>query len=334
MAVQPVSRQGDTLSTGHLCDATTTLAAPGQGTVFAEGALIARIGDPTVVHDLPNPSPPPACIPHTATVGSGSPTVYVAGIKAAFITAAADAGAMTSGAPTVFVATAKSAVTAKLGVTVFTPNVGTPAEIEAFSQEAYAGIEVEEAALGVDVANSNDLGEYGDGGIASARFSNTSPTNNVAGVQNTEVAAGGTSPSTFEPGSGSALNFLPHTDPRVDPRVIDFAQATAAALGLTLTITSAYRSPEYNASVGGARNSMHVQGLAIDVVQTGLTDAQRQAFIQQAYNAGFRGFGIYNTFTHVDIGATRAWGSGGSRRDLPKYPWAQATLGALGYATS
>ena len=78
---------------------------------------------------------------------------------------------------------------------------------------------------------------------------------------------------------------------------------------------------------------MHVQGLALDVVQTGLTDAQRQAFIQQAYAAGFRGFGIYNTFTHIDIGATRAWGAGGSRRDLPKYPWAQAVLGPLGYAT-
>ena len=120
----------------------------------------------------------------------------------------------------------------------------------------------------------------------------------------------------------------------MDPRVIDYAQATAAALGLTLDITSAYRSPEYNAKVGGARNSMHVQGLALDIVQTGWTNAQRQNFIQQAYNAGFRGFGIYNTFTHIDIGATRAWGSGGSRRDLPKYPWAQTTLGALGYATS
>ena len=334
MAVQPVSRQGDSLTTGHGCLGVTTLDTPGQGTVFANGALIARIGDPTVPHIFPNPAPPPVCIPHVATVGAGSPTVYVAGIKATFITAAADAGAMTSGATNVFVATAKSAVTAKLGVEIFTPNVGTPAEIEAFSQEAYAGIEVEEAANGVDVANSNDLGEYGDGGISSARFSNTSPTNQIQGVQNTEVADGGTSPSTFAPGSGSALNFLPHTDPRVDPRVIDFAQATAAALGLTLTITSAFRSPEYNAKVGGARNSMHVQGLALDVVQTGLTDAQRQAFIQQAYAAGFRGFGIYNTFTHIDIGATRAWGAGGSRRDLPKYPWAQTTLGALGYPTS
>ena len=331
MAVQPVSRQGDSLTTGHICAATTTLDTPGQGNVYANGALIARVTDPTVPHPFP-PNPP--CAPHVATVGAGSPTVFVHGKKATFITAAADAGAMTSGASNVFVATAKSAVTAKLGVAIFTPNVGTPAEIEAFSQEAYAGIEVEEAALGVDVANSNDLGEYGDGGIATSRFSNTSPTNQIAGVQNTEVADGGTSPSTFEAGSGTALNFLPHTDSRVDPRVIDYAQATAAALGLTLDITSAYRSPEYNAKVGGARNSMHVQGLALDIVQTGWTNAQRQNFIQQAYNAGFRGFGIYNTFTHIDIGATRAWGSGGSRRDLPKYPWAQTTLGALGYATS
>ena len=43
-----VSRKGDTTTTGHACVGTTTLDTPGQGTVFANNILIARITDPTV----------------------------------------------------------------------------------------------------------------------------------------------------------------------------------------------------------------------------------------------------------------------------------------------
>ena len=72
-----VSRKGDSLSTGHACVGTTTLATPGQGTVFANNILVARIGDPTVAH--PNPPNPP-CPDHGANVNAGSPYVYVVGI--------------------------------------------------------------------------------------------------------------------------------------------------------------------------------------------------------------------------------------------------------------
>ena len=44
------------------------------------------------------------------------------------------------------------------------------------------------------------------------------------------------------------------------------------AVGYTLDITSAYRSPDYNASVGGSKKSMHMQGKAVDVIMTGKTD--------------------------------------------------------------
>jgi uncharacterized Zn-binding protein involved in type VI secretion len=45
-----ISRKGDGLSTGHICATTSTLATPGQGSVFANGKLVARKGDPTVAH--------------------------------------------------------------------------------------------------------------------------------------------------------------------------------------------------------------------------------------------------------------------------------------------
>ena len=40
-----ICRQDDTLNTGHACDATSTLAAPGQTKVYAENKLVARKGD-------------------------------------------------------------------------------------------------------------------------------------------------------------------------------------------------------------------------------------------------------------------------------------------------
>jgi len=88
------SRQGDGLSTGHICATTSTLATPGQSTVFANGKLVARVGDPTVAHPFP---PSPACAPHTAAVKGGSGTVFCAGSAVARIGDAADLGAMTGG---------------------------------------------------------------------------------------------------------------------------------------------------------------------------------------------------------------------------------------------
>ena len=95
-----ISRQGDSLTTGHICTATTTLDAPGQTTVRANGILIARIGDPTVSH--PNPPNPP-CPDHVANVNAGSSKVIVVNSPVARVGDSADAGAMTSGSGKVII---------------------------------------------------------------------------------------------------------------------------------------------------------------------------------------------------------------------------------------
>ena len=97
-----VVRVGDSLSTGHGCDGSTTLASANQGSVFVNGILAAVVGAPTVSHLLPNPSPPPACIPHTANLNAGSPNVFIEGIPVGRVGDSADAGAMTSGSRNVF----------------------------------------------------------------------------------------------------------------------------------------------------------------------------------------------------------------------------------------
>ena len=97
-----VSREGDSLATGHICATTTVLAAPGQTTVKANSILIARKTDPTISHLFPNSAPPPLCISHTAVVNVGSSTVYVVGKGVARIGDSADRGSMTSGSSNVF----------------------------------------------------------------------------------------------------------------------------------------------------------------------------------------------------------------------------------------
>ena len=94
-----VCRKNDPLTTGHDCVGTTELDTPGQGNVFANSLLIARVGDPTIAH--PNP-PVPICPNHVANVNAGSPNVFVHSIKVARIGDSADAGNMITGSGNVF----------------------------------------------------------------------------------------------------------------------------------------------------------------------------------------------------------------------------------------
>ena len=97
-----VVRIGDSLSTGHGCAGTTTIASSNQGinNVYANSILINVIGAPTVSHAFP-PNPP--CAPHTSQLNAGSSTVVINSIAVGRIGDSADAGAMTTGSGTVFV---------------------------------------------------------------------------------------------------------------------------------------------------------------------------------------------------------------------------------------
>lgn len=99
-----VSRFGDTLATGHGCDPTSTLLTPLQYTVRVNGILASVVGTPVAPHTIENPSPPPACIPHSNQIlNSGSATVRIQGIPVGRIGDSADLGAMIQGSPNVFI---------------------------------------------------------------------------------------------------------------------------------------------------------------------------------------------------------------------------------------
>ena len=95
-----ICRKGDSLSTGHICTSTTTIASSNtDGTVKANGINIIVVGAPTVAH--PNPPSPP-CPNHVANLNAGSGTVRVNSIAVGRIGDSADLGAMTSGSGNVF----------------------------------------------------------------------------------------------------------------------------------------------------------------------------------------------------------------------------------------
>ena len=84
-------------------------------------------------------------------------------------------------------------------------------------------------------------------------------------------------------------------------------------LGFSLTVTSAYRSPAYNAAVGSTagNNSQHVANTALDLIPGGGKVGELYDHLMSIRKGGaFKGgIGLYNAFVHVDTRGTNAtWG--------------------------
>ena len=95
-----VSRVGDSLSTGHGCTGSTSIASSNtDGSVKVDNINAIVVGAPTVSHPFP-PNPP--CAPHVANLNAGSSSVFIQGIAVGRVGDSADAGVMTSGSNNVF----------------------------------------------------------------------------------------------------------------------------------------------------------------------------------------------------------------------------------------
>ena len=91
----------------------------------------------------------------------------------------------------------------------------------------------------------------------------------------------------------------------VHERALDCLQKFRNIVGGPVILNSAYRSAEYNKRVGGAPASQHLLGKAFDIQIT--KELTRERIHTLAKQAGFTGFGDYNTFVHIDIGPSRTW---------------------------
>ena len=93
----------------------------------------------------------------------------------------------------------------------------------------------------------------------------------------------------------------------INEPALDKLQALRDQLGKPLIVRSAYRSPEHNRAVGGAKRSKHLIGAAFDIAMENHDPATFEA---AAREVGFLGFGFYprSGFMHVDLGPDRQWG--------------------------
>ena len=93
----------------------------------------------------------------------------------------------------------------------------------------------------------------------------------------------------------------------MDEAALDKLQALRDRLGKPLILRSAYRSPEHNRAVGGAKASKHIEGITFDIA---MANHDPGAFEAAARAIGFQGFGFYprSGFIHIDLGPTRNWG--------------------------
>ena len=92
-------------------------------------------------------------------------------------------------------------------------------------------------------------------------------------------------------------------------------EALREELQAPIRITSGYRSPEYNASIGGAKHSKHMLGQAADIKVAGYPPKVVADTIERLIHEGRMvegGLGRYKNFTHFDVRGRRArWGSDG-----------------------
>ncbi len=90
------------------------------------------------------------------------------------------------------------------------------------------------------------------------------------------------------------VNFI-----KLDKSVYNMCTTLGKAVDIDIFCTSAYRTPEENAKIGGISNSSHLKGLAVDI--SCLDSATRFKVVFGALASGFKRIGIGKTHVHLDI---------------------------------
>lgn len=88
----------------------------------------------------------------------------------------------------------------------------------------------------------------------------------------------------------------------IDDELVTVLQQIRDHFGKAVTITSAFRTANYNASkkVEGAKYSQHLYGKAADIKVSGVAASVVADFVETLMPST-GGIGRYSTFTHVDV---------------------------------
>ena len=88
--------------------------------------------------------------------------------------------------------------------------------------------------------------------------------------------------------------------------LVDILEAIRVHFGRPVTVTSGYRTISYNASLkNSSKKSQHCNGLAADIQVEGHTPVEVYDYACSLLG-DHGGVGIYNTFVHVDVRASKS----------------------------
>lgn len=91
----------------------------------------------------------------------------------------------------------------------------------------------------------------------------------------------------------------------IDSELVEVLEDVREHFNAPVIITSGYRTPEYNAKIGGVKNSQHTKGKAADIQVKGVPANEVQRYLKHKYQDRY-GIGSYWTFTHIDTRKERA----------------------------
>ena len=92
----------------------------------------------------------------------------------------------------------------------------------------------------------------------------------------------------------------------VSQALVDILEAIRVHFGRPVTVTSGYRTVSYNASIkNSSKKSQHCNGLAADIQVEGHTPLEVYNYTCSLLG-DHGGVGIYNTFVHVDVRASKS----------------------------
>jgi len=84
---------------------------------------------------------------------------------------------------------------------------------------------------------------------------------------------------------------------KMDSKLLAYLELVRENVGQALTITSSYRSEDYNKSIGGAFRSKHLTGNAVDISCN--NSILRAKIVKEALKLGLT-CGIAKSFVHLD----------------------------------
>lgn len=90
----------------------------------------------------------------------------------------------------------------------------------------------------------------------------------------------------------------------IDDELVDLLEAIREHFGKPIHINSAYRTPEWNEKVGGAKDSYHMYGMAADIWISGTSNKQLAEYASKHLNE-HGGVILYTNFVHVDVRMTK-----------------------------